>query len=117
METTRSTPKARVRHWCEVCGWAIEPGETYARVVRFYDGTASTWKNHVSPCQTAINRAWAAEYHDGDDGVSDDDISEWASGNRDTDEVAAEIHRRLEINAENSRAHREALARIEGQRQ
>ena len=35
MDTTRSIPKARKRHWCEVCGWAIEPGETYERAVTF----------------------------------------------------------------------------------
>ena len=43
METVSSTPKARKKHWCEVCGWAIEPGETYERAVTF-DGREAVTK-------------------------------------------------------------------------
>lgn len=112
MDTARSTPKARKRHWCEVCGWVIEPGETYERAVTFDGGDVLTWKSHIDPCSMAIDRAWNADYNNCGDGITADDIAEWASENRSTDGIAAEIELRLTINYERARERR--LAELAG---
>lgn len=108
MDTVSSTPKARVRHWCEVCGWVIEPGEIYQRAVTFDGGDVLTWKAHIDPCQTASNRAWLDGYSEGGDYITADSIAEWATDRRGTDGIAAEIERRLTINYERARVRRVA---------
>lgn len=106
MDTTRSTPKARKRHWCEVCGWAIEPGETYERAVTFDGGDVLTWKAHITPCQVGSMLAFNANYGDGEV-IRGWDIAEWASDIARHEPLsspeAVEIHRRLEINTERAR--------------
>ncbi|MGO3147103.1 MAG: hypothetical protein ACTIJ6_05425 [Leucobacter sp.] len=103
MDTVSSTPKARKRHWCEVCGWAIEPGETYERVITFDGGDVLTWKAHQSPCSIAASRATNADYCDWQSGMGadSDDVALWAEECAPvTDEIAAEMRRRYEINNE-----------------
>lgn len=46
MESSISYPKARKEHQCDWCSQTIQIGEVYDRQALFYDGTASTWKNH-----------------------------------------------------------------------
>ena len=114
MHSTSSTPKARKRHWCEVCGWAIEPGGTYQRTVTFDGGDVITWIAHLDPCQKASNLAWTAGYDECGEYITATGIAEWAAEYKDADEVAAEISRRLKINAEKWRVRREAELAGEG---
>lgn len=111
MDTSRTQPKARKRHVCEVCGWPIEPGEEYERAVTFDAGSVSVWKSHITPCSMATDRAWLDGYEDGDM-ITADSVAEWADERKGTDEHAAELSRRLEINNERWRAKR--LAEIGG---
>ena len=116
VDTVRSTPKARKRHWCEVCGWAIEPGETYDRVITFDSGDVLTWKAHKSPCAIAAQRALLADYDDPYEGITADGVAEWASEYFETDELAAEIVRRLKVNDERRVAKVEAMLAAKGAR-
>ena len=117
MHTTSSTPKARVRHWCECCSWAIEPGEVYDRWVTFDGGDVLVWKSHVEPCRQVASRARLAGYDDYDGMITSDSIDEWARECHETDELAAEINRRFAISDERRRAKRAAaLAGKEGDR-
>ena len=106
METTSSTPEARKKHYCEVCGWAIEPGETYERVVTFDAGDVLTWKAHATPCAIASSRATSADYCDWQSGMgaTADDVAEWASEYADSDAIAAELLGRYAINEERRKA-------------
>lgn len=107
MDTTRSEVKARKRHWCEVCGWAIEPRDTYERAVTFDAGRVGVWKSHLTPCSVASDLAWLAGYEDC--GMIDaDSVAEWADEYAGQDEHAAELNRRLRINTERWRARRQA---------
>ena len=48
-------PTARKRHWCEVCGRAILPGETYWRQAALDGGIA--WSNKTcAHCECVIGR-------------------------------------------------------------
>ena len=117
METTSSTPEARKRHWCEVCGWAIEPGETYERVVTFDAGDVLTWKAHATPCAIASSRATSADYCDWQSGMGADadDVALWAEECAPvTDEIATEMRRRYAINTETAIARRKAELAGEG---
>lgn len=105
MHTTRSTPKARKKHVCEVCSWPIEPGDTYERAVTFDGGDVLVWKSHLTPCAAATDRAWLDGYADGDM-ITADFVAEWADEREDTDEHAAELTRRLRINSERWREQR-----------
>lgn len=107
MHSTSSTPKARKRHWCEVCGWAIEPGETYQRTVTFDGGDVITWIAHLDPCQKASNLAWTAGYDECGEYITATGIAEWASEYADRDEIAAELLRRYAINNERRKARLE----------
>lgn len=103
--TTFADVKARKRHQCEVCGWPIEPGETYERAVTFDAGSVGVWKSHLTPCAVATDRAWLDGYDDG--GLIDADaVAEWAEEREDEDEHAAELNRRLRINHERWRERR-----------
>lgn len=53
----------------------------------------------------ATDRAWLDGYDDGDL-ISADSVAEWADERKDTDEHAAELTRRLEINAQRWREQR-----------
>jgi len=105
MHSTRNTPKARKKHRCEVCGWPIEPGETYERAVTFDGGDVLTWKSHLDPCQIATESARSAGYDDYADGsITADAVAEWASETVKFDYLghpeAVELTRRLRINSE-----------------
>ncbi|ALJ19545.1 hypothetical protein [Microbacterium sp. No. 7] len=113
MDTTRADVKARKRHSCEVCGWPIEPGETYERAVTFDAGSVGVWKSHLTPCAVATDRAWFDGYQDGD-GITADSVAEWADERQDTDEHAAELTRRLEINAQRWREQRAKELEVAG---
>lgn len=118
METTSSTPKARKRHWCDVCGWAIEHGETYERVVTFDAGDVLTWKAHATPCAIASSRATSADYCDWQSGMGADadDVALWADECAPvTDEIAAEMRRRYAINNERHTAKLQAVPGWEGE--
>lgn len=115
METTRSTPTARKKHRCEVCGWNIEPGEKYERVVTFDGGDVLTWKSHVWPCATAADRAFLDGYEDCGM-ITADDVAAWAEEHARADDAeAAELRRRLTINHERWREKREAEIREAGE--
>jgi hypothetical protein len=106
VDTVRSTPKARKEHWCDVCGWAIEPGEVYERAVTFDAGDAWTWKTHATPCAIATHRATEEGYCDWQSGLAadPDDVALWADECAPTtDVIAAEMRRRYEINTERAR--------------
>ncbi len=116
METTRSTPTARKKHHCEVCGWNIEPGDKYERVVTFDGGDVLTWKAHLEPCAEAAQLAWNADYYDYANGLcTGGDVREWASETAKHDPYsspeAVEIRRRLQINEERWREKRAAEIR------
>lgn len=103
MEFVKSEkPVARKMHFCEVCGWRIEPGEQYERSVTFDAGTVSTWKSHRTPCATAADRAWMDGYDDCGF-ITSDAVAEWADEHEADDEIAAELNRRLRINSEHAR--------------
>lgn len=93
-EVTRTRPKARKRHACEVCPVPIEPGDVYVRSITFYDGTVSVWKT-CQACTTATDEAWCAGYEDGDF-ITADSVREWADEYQWTDQVAADLMERLD---------------------
>jgi hypothetical protein len=111
METVRSTPAARKKHHCEVCGWDIEPGEKYERTVTFDGGDVLTWKAHISPCGVATGRAHLDGYDDCGL-ITADGVAAWAEEHAAPDDAeAAELRRRLTINHERWREKRAAEIR------
>ena len=74
---SRSEPKARTSHKCQMCFRVIDPGETYERQFNVFDGRAYTWKT-CTHCQ-ALMRLASIEY-EADEGYSDETIDEWEPG-------------------------------------
>lgn len=110
MHTVRSEPTARKTHRCEVCGWDILPGEKYERAVTF-DGWVTVWKTHILPCAVATDRAFLDGYEDCGM-IAGDDVAAWAEEHASPDDAeAAELRRRLTINAERWREKRAAEIR------
>lgn len=96
MDVVTSTPKARTRHYCEVCPDLIEPGASYVRVVTFDGGDVLTWKAHTE-CQDATNQAREDGYGDALDGtILGPDVVEWANENWHLSDAAAAVYHRYQ---------------------
>lgn len=95
-DVVTSHPKARKAHNCEVCGPSIKPGDTYTRVAIFDGGDAFTWKN-CSDCDDPISQARSDDYV-GDDGITGDDVREWAQEHRGLYDAANGVLHRIRTN-------------------
>ena len=74
---SRSSPKARKAHKCQMCFRVIESGETYHRQFNEYDSSVYTWKE----CAHCVALLRLVDIEDWDDsGISDETVSEWEPG-------------------------------------
>lgn len=106
---TDATPKARKRHWCELCFGPIEPGEVYDRTTYIGDDGPYTWKSCI-PCREVTRGIVRDDYYDPDDGYTPDDADEWAhEAARAGDQVAVAFLERREVSYERARKRRAAL--------
>ena len=106
---TDATPKARKRHWCELCFGPIEPGEVYDRTTYIGDDGPYTWKSCV-PCREVARGVIDGDYYDPDDGYTSDDAEEWAHEAAEAgDPVAVAFLERREVSYERARQRRAAL--------
>lgn len=93
MDSVSSYPRARKRHTCLACYGTIWPGETYERIVSFYDGTVGAWKA-CTDCCDITDRVWGHTPYVYDEGLSADDYDEWAKDNQYAIAARAYLHRR-----------------------
>lgn len=93
MDSVSTYPLARKRHTCLACYGTIGPGETYERIVSFYDGTVGAWKA-CTDCRDITDRVLDYTPYDYDEGLTADDYDEWASENTDDPAARAYLHRR-----------------------
>lgn len=71
----QTTPVARKRHKCDLCGRPIAAGKKYSRFSGKYDGTMFDVKHHLF-CAMLIDRYC---YEMGEDEYCEDEVIDWAT--------------------------------------
>ena len=67
-------PKARKRHFCDLCNRVIQPGEEYRRSAGMDGSTAWTWRE-CAHCAQLIAVVWRETYSD--DGYDSMTVDDW----------------------------------------